>query len=90
MAAVYSNTGTLQTNAHIVRGSVTATNNLTTVTFTGSAVFTSNTSYTCTTTPATADNSRLIGITYTSGAAVAFTWTGNTAAITFNYICVGN
>ena len=47
---MYSTSGTLQSGAHIVIGPGTTAggNNDFTVTFTGSAVFTSSTSYVCT------------------------------------------
>jgi len=80
---LYSTSGTLQAGSHIVRGSVSAP---ATVTLTGSAVFTSAGSYSCTVSNTT-DNSKGVQVANTSGS--KFVITPNVAN-TVNFICVGN
>ena len=81
----YMYNGTQQTNQHIVTGSAALSGGTATVTLTGAAVFTSNTSYTCTANDVTALDA--VEVTETSGASITFT--GN-ATDSVNYICVGN
>lgn len=83
---VVSPSGTLQISPHTVIGSVTLTGSPVAVTLTGSAVFTSSSSYSCALNDATATDTGS-GITYTSG--TAFTVAGS-GTNTYRYICVGN
>ncbi len=81
---VYNHSGTIEASAHIVQDSCVLGTNCS-VTLAGSAIFTSSTTYTCT---ANDDSSiSAVGVTQTSGSAVAFTGTG---VDTIRYVCVGN
>jgi hypothetical protein len=82
---LYNSTGTLQASAHTVTGIGTLVGGALTVTFTGSSVFTSSTSYACSQSDTTAVHG--FEVTYTSGSVVTFTGTGTD---TFRYSCVGN
>ena len=91
-AVYFSNSTTVSdpaiTNPKMVAGTVSVINGNTTVTFTGSSVFSSATSYACTVT----NTARLGGTTQS----VVTTQTANSitintgAAATARYICVGN
>lgn len=85
IAATYNAAGTLQTAVHLVRDTGTLVGGTLTVTLTGSAAYTSSSTYTC----AADDSSGLFGmdVTYTSGSSVTFN--GNSTD-TFRYLCVGN
>jgi hypothetical protein len=86
---LYNASGTLQTSAHTVIGTATVSSNVT-VTLSGSAVFTSASSYACTYSPESSTNG-FVPITYTSGS--AFVINGDTLSGfngTVRYICTGN
>jgi hypothetical protein len=86
---VYTTGGTQQTNTHMVTGSGTTngSGNLT-VTFTGSAIFTSGTSYQCTTT-AQASQTSNVAPTITSPTSTGFTLKGANST-PYGFVCVGN
>lgn len=91
MGQVYNAAGTQQVNPHIVedRGSLSSgTPSTLTVTLSGSAAFTSSSSYNCV--PANKSNTTdLLKVSYTSGS--EFVITGpNTVTDAVSYICVGN
>jgi hypothetical protein len=88
-AAVYNTGGTLQTGARIVIGSGTLpSNGNLTVTLSGSAMFTSSTSYQCTATYGTGGTGTA-ALTITSPSSTGFTIKGdNNAAV--KWICIGN
>ena len=83
-ARVYDASGNEQMSYHIVMGTVTLVAGSKTVTLSGGAAFTSNSSYKCTLTDSTGLN--LTAITYTSGS--QFTILG---VLTDNvsFVCVG-
>jgi hypothetical protein len=85
---VYTTGGVQQANTHIVTGSGNTNNqgNLT-VTFTGSAVFTSGTSYQCTAT-AQSNASSNTAPAISSPTATGFTLKG-LANTTYGFVCVG-
>lgn len=91
LAQIYNAAGTLQSSPHIVEDSGTlssASPSTATITLSGSAVFTSNTSYNCTASNKTTQTNSL-KVTYTDGS--HFVVTGpNTVTDAFSYICVGN
>jgi len=83
---VYNITGTQQNPLHAVFGSATLSGGAATVTLSGSAVFTSNSTYKC----FSEDNSGTVAstsITLTSG--TAFSLKGTTTN-TVSYFCIGN
>ena len=82
---VYNAAGTQQTANHIVQGTVTLAAGTATVTLSGSAVFTSNTSYTCIGISNT--SVAAVKVTQTSGSSITFTGTGTDV---IRFICVGN
>jgi hypothetical protein len=86
---LYNASGTLQTSAHTVIGTATVSASNVTVTLSGSAVFTSASSYACTYSPESSTNG-FVPITYTSGS--AFVLNGDTSGFdgTVRYICTGN
>jgi hypothetical protein len=88
---VYNAAGTIQNGAHTVSDSGTlssGTPSTVTVTLTGSAAFTSSSSYNCTVTNKTTQANPL-KVTYSSGS--SFVVTGpNTVTDGFSFICVGN
>jgi hypothetical protein len=89
--AVYNAGGTSQTSAHIVEGT-TATNGggNGSVTFTGSAAFTSATSYVCTLT-AESNGAVASSGTFVAGkTSTGFTFKGTLSSTTFDYVCIGN
>jgi hypothetical protein len=89
MAAVYNIGGTLQNNAKVVIGSgTTATSGNLSVALTGSAQFTSGTSYSCTGSYQTGQPGTK-AITFTSQASTGFTLKGD-ASSAVQFICVGN
>ncbi len=84
IAATYNAAGTLQTGVHIVEDTCTLGTSCA-VTLTGSAAFSSSSSYRCSGTDATAANA--VRVNQTSGSAVTFTGTGTDV---ISYVCVGN
>lgn len=88
---VFNAAGTQQTSPHVVEDSGTlssASPSTATITLSGSAVFTSNSTYNCTVTNKTTQANPL-KISYTSGS--AFVVTGpNTVTDAFSFICIGN
>lgn len=82
----YNAAGTQQTGVHIVKDSGTLSGGTLVVTLTGSAAFTSSSTYSC---AANDDTSGVTAITvvYTSGTSVTFNGTTSDA---FRYVCVGN
>ena len=89
--AVYNAGGTSQTSVHIVEGTV-ATNNggNGSVTFTGSAVFTSGTSYVCTLTAESNGGAASNGTFISGKTSTGFTFKSTLNSTTFDYVCVGN
>jgi hypothetical protein len=89
---LYNASGTLQTSAHTVIGTATVGTSNVTVTLSGSAVFTSASSYACTYSPESESSTNgFVPITYTSGS--AFVINGDTLSGfdgTVRYICTGN
>lgn len=85
IATTYDHSGTQQTNAHIVQDTVTLSSGTATVTLTGSAVFTSASSYTCVAEDDSALN--VVKVTQTSGSSITFTGTGTDV---IRYIAIGN
>jgi len=81
----YSNGGTQQANSHIVTGYVGMAAGTVTVGLTGSAAFTSSSTYQCTGTDATAIAA--VDVIKGSGTSVTFNGTG---ADVVEFICVGN
>jgi hypothetical protein len=81
----------LQSAAHIVEGTV-ATNGSGngSVTFTGSAAFTSGTSYACTLSPEAGGNAANSGTIISTKAAGSFTFKSTLTSTTFDYLCIGN
>jgi hypothetical protein len=84
IAATYNAGGTLQTAVHIVEDTCTLGTNCA-VTLTGSAAFTTSSSYRCTATDATAASA--VRVNQASGSSVTFTGTGTDV---INFVCVGN
>ena len=82
---VVTNTGTAIATPHSVIGRFTASGTTAAVTLSGSAVFTSNTSYQCV---ATDDASGSVGLTYTDGSHFTVTAVANGDVI--SVICMGN
>jgi hypothetical protein len=89
MAAVYNTSGTLQSNAKVVIGSGTTngSGNLT-VTLSGSATFTSGTSYQCSAT-AVSNASSTTAPAIATPTSTGFTLKG-AASTTYGFICIGN
>jgi hypothetical protein len=83
--SAYSAAGKKTTNVHVVQDSATMESGVVTVTLTGSAAFSSVTSYTCVANDQTAD--RAIKVTQTSGSSITFTGTGRAVV---RFICVGS
>ncbi len=83
-APIYNSTGTIQNIAHIVQDTVTLSGGTATVTLTGSAVFSSASSYTCVAIDETGTNA--VKVTQTSGSSITFTGTGTDV---IRYICIG-
>ena len=84
IAATYNAAGTLQTSVHIVEDTCTLGTNCA-VTLTGSAAFTTSSSYRCTATDATAASA--VRVNQASGSSVTFTGTGTDV---ISFVCVGN
>lgn len=82
---LYDISGAEQTNPHMVNGSGALTGGTLAVTLTGSAVFTSSTSYVCNPDDSTGING--IEVTYTDGSHFTLTGTGTDSV---RYTCVGN
>ena len=82
---LYNTTGTGVNAPHTVTGSVTLSSGSATATLSGSAVFTSSSSYTCTANDTTAANTVKIG--QTSGTSITFTGTGSDIV---QFACAGN
>jgi hypothetical protein len=76
-----------QTSAHIVTGTASATNSGTVVTLTGSAAFSSSTSYKCALSSQASQNAQDV-LTYQSG--TQFTITAGQSTHNVSFICVGN
>ena len=89
--AVYNAGGTSQASSHIVEGTV-ATNagGNASVTFTGSAAFTSGTSYVCTLTPESNGSPASDGSFVSGKSSTGFTFKSTLNSTTFDYICIGN
>src|SRR5947207_1261792 len=83
-APIYNSSGTIQNIAHIVQDTVTLSGGTATVTLTGSAAFSSASSYTCVAIDETGTNA--IKVTQTSGSSITFTGTGTDV---IRYICIG-
>jgi hypothetical protein len=89
--AIYNSSGTSQTSPHIVEG--TAVTNVAgngSVTFTGSAVFTSAVSYVCTLTAESTGPAATNGAFIASKSSTSFTFKSTLNSTTFDYVCVGN
>lgn len=84
-APVYNAAGTRQNAAHIVQDTVTLVSGTKTVTLSGSAAFTSATSYSCVAVDETA--AAAVKVTQTSGTSITFTGTGTDVV---RFIAVGN
>ena len=84
VSQVYNHSGTIQTAPHTVQDSCVLGTSCS-VTLTGSAVFTSSTSYTCVCQDNTAIDA--CNVVQSSGSAFAITGTGTN---TIRYICTGN
>lgn len=82
---VYNISGTLQATSHMVIGSGTLSTGTLTVTLSGSAVFTSSSTYVCSPDDSTGING--FDVIYTSGSSVTFNGTGSDS---FRFVCVGN
>ena len=82
---VYNASGVEQTGEHIVMGKVALSLGTVTVTLSGKAVFTSNSSYVCSLADSTGLN--LTAVSYVSGS--QFTITG-LASDSVSYVCIGN
>ena len=82
---MYSTTGTLVAGPHMVTGSVALASGTATVTLSGSAVYTSSTSYTCTANDTTAAAAVKVGQT----SATSITFTG-TSTDTVQFMCAGS
>jgi hypothetical protein len=82
---LYSTGGTLQASPHLVNGSGSLSGGTLVVTLTGSAVFSSSSSYVCSPDDSTGING--IEVTYTSGSSFTLTGTGTDSV---RYTCVGN
>lgn len=80
----YNAVGTQQTNGHLIEDSCTLGTNCA-VTLTGSAAYTSSTSYSCQCTDQTA--AQACRANQTSGSAVTFTGTGTDV---LRFVCAGN
>jgi Collagen triple helix repeat (20 copies) len=89
--AVYNAGGTAQTSSHMVEGTA-ATNGggNGSVTFTGSAAFTSGTSYVCTLTAENNGSPAPIGTFIAGKTGTGFTFKSTLTGTTFDYVCVGN
>jgi hypothetical protein len=85
LTAVYNHSGSQSIAAHAVTDTGTLSGGTLTVTFAGSAVFSSSTSYHCTANDATGTN--IVRVTNTSGTVVVFT---GTSTDSFGYNCIGN
>jgi hypothetical protein len=84
IAATYNAAGTLQTTVHLIEDTCTLGTSCA-VTLTGSAAFTTASSYRCTATDATAANA--VRVNQASGTSVTFTGTGTDV---INFVCIGN
>lgn len=82
---LYSTTGTGVNAPHMVQGTVALASGSATVTLSGSAVFTSSSSYTCTANDTTAANAVKVG--QTSGTSITFTGTGTDSV---QFLCAGS
>ncbi|MCA8382524.1 hypothetical protein LGN22_26825 [Burkholderia cenocepacia] len=82
---LYSTIGTGVNAPHMVQGSVVLAAGTATVTLSGSAVYTSSSSYTCTANDATGANAVKVG--QTSGTSITFTGTGTD---TVQFVCAGS
>ncbi|WP_322083976.1 hypothetical protein [Burkholderia sp. BCC1972] len=82
---LYSTTGTGVNAPHMVQGNVALSSGSATVTLSGSAVFTSSSSYTCMANDTTAANAVKVG--QTSGTSITFTGTGTDSV---QFLCAGN
>ena len=84
ISATYNAAGTVQTAVHIVQDTCTIGTSCA-VTLSGSAAFSSSSSYHCTASDATA--AAAVKVAQASGSSVTFTGTGTDV---LNYICIGN
>jgi hypothetical protein len=80
-----STTGSNVIGPHMVQGSIALAAGTATVTLSGSAVFTSSTSFTCTANDSTAANS--VRVNQASGTSITFT---GTSTDTVQFLCAGN
>ncbi len=85
--AVYNAAGTVMTQ-HIVSGRNSFNSSQATVTFSGSAAFTSSNSYACTANDLS--SATAVFVSQTSGTSVTFSITAGSAIDNFSYICIGN
>jgi hypothetical protein len=81
----YNHSGTQQTGVHVVVDRCTLGTNCAAITLTGSAVYTSSSSYNCTGNDETGANS----VNWSAASGTTFTFTG-TGTDAIAYICVGN
>jgi len=84
-APVYNAAGTLQNAAHVVQDTVTLVGGTATVTLSGSAAFSSATSYSCVAIDET--SAAAVKVMQTSGTSITFTGTGTNV---IRFIAVGN
>ncbi|KVW08492.1 hypothetical protein WK91_30670 [Burkholderia cepacia] len=82
---LYSTTGTGVNAPHMVQGNVALSSGSATVTLSGSAVFTSSSSYTCMANDTTAANA--VKVSQGSGTSITFTGTGTDSV---QFLCAGN
>lgn len=82
---LYGTTGTAVSAPHMVQGSVALASGTATVTLSGSAVYTSSSSYTCTANDTTAAAAVKVG--QTSGTSITFT---GTSTDTVQFMCAGS
>lgn len=82
---LYDTSGTLQTAHHMVTGKAALVAGTVTITLSGKAVFTSNTSYVCSLADSTGLN--LTAVSYTSGSQFVIT---GVLADQVSFVCVGN
>jgi hypothetical protein len=80
-----STTGSNVTGPHMVQGSIALSSGAATVTLSGSAVFTSSSSYTCTANDVT--SAAAVKVTQSSGTSLALAGTGTD---TIQFLCAGN
>ena len=85
----YNASGALQSNTHIVTGSGNFSGYVSTITFSGSAAFSSATNYVCSVSD-TSGGGTPVGISITSGTSVSLTDVAGAGNNPYIYFCVGN